>query len=430
MKTNFFSLLLFVFAGTATLFFQSCSDKCEDTYTYTAYEPIYMQYSDFRLPVTAESPRELKNPGKIYVKTPYLFVNEINEGIHIFNNSDPANPQNISFIPIPGNVDMAVKGNVLYADNYTDLLSLDISNPENVTLLNREEVVFLSNYESGGDLGLIVGYTPVLRTEKYDCSNYGGNGGVVFANEDVQTVGGGAAMDNASNGTSSLSSAAANGVGGSMARFTIPPFSNYLYTVTRSQLTAFDISNAADPQLINTQNIGWQIETIYPFNNYLMIGSETGLFIYNINNPATPTYAAEMSHVRACDPVVAAGNYAYVTLRTGTTCEGELNELRVIDISNINNLTLLKQYPLTNPHGLGIDNNILFVCDGTDGLKIYDATDPLKIDQKMLQHYDQIHAVDVIPLNNILLMVGDNGIYQYDYSNLNNVTLLSTIPIK
>ena len=32
--------------------------------------------------------------------------------------SDPADPQNIAFITIPGNVDIAIKENVLYADSY------------------------------------------------------------------------------------------------------------------------------------------------------------------------------------------------------------------------------------------------------------------------------------------------------------------------
>lgn len=418
MKTIFFQFVLLLGISMALLF-QSCADKCESTYTYTAYEPVYMHYDEFRVPIVAEGPRDLKNPGKIYIKSPYFFVNEPKEGIHIFDNTNPQSPQNIAFIPIAGNVDMAVKGNVLYADNYTDLLSIDISNPENVILLNREEDIFLNNFDNVGELGLIVDYTPVLRTEKYDC----GTSGPIFWEDDIMT-----ADNNSGGGNIQTSAAATSGVGGSMARFTIPPFSNYMYVVTRSNLATVDISNAADPQLMNTQAIGWQIETIYPFNDYLMIGSQTGMFIYDISSPVTPSFTAQMSHVTACDPVVAAGNYAYVTLRTGTTCEGELNELRVVDISNMSNPVLLKQYALTNPHGLGIDNNTLFVCDGTDGLKIYDATDPLKIDEKMLQHYDQIHAFDVIPLNNILLMVGENGLYQYDYSNLNDIKLLSTIP--
>ena len=45
-------------------------------------------------------------------------------------------PKNISFINIPGNEDMAIKGNTLYADAYGDLVTFDITNPHR-TLLQK-----------------------------------------------------------------------------------------------------------------------------------------------------------------------------------------------------------------------------------------------------------------------------------------------------
>jgi len=42
------------------------------------------------------------------------------EGIHIIDNSTITNPKFVSFIKIPGNYDIAVKGSVLYADSYID----------------------------------------------------------------------------------------------------------------------------------------------------------------------------------------------------------------------------------------------------------------------------------------------------------------------
>ena len=38
-------------------------------------------------------------------------------------------------------------------------------------------------------------------------------------------------------------------------------------------------------------------------------------------------------------------------------------------------------------------------------------------------------ALDVIPINNVLLMIAEDGLYQYDYSDINNLELLSVIPI-
>ena len=79
--------------------------------------------------------------------------------------------------------------------------------------------------------------------------------------------------------------------------------------------------------------------------------------------------------MQSCDPVIADEKYAYVTLRTGTTCNGVNNRLEILDIANINSPSLVKTYEMTNPHGLSKDGNLLFVCDGANGLKVYNASD-------------------------------------------------------
>jgi hypothetical protein len=84
---------------------------------------------------------------------------------------------------------------------------------------------------------------------------------------------------------------------------------------------------------------------------------------------------------------------------------------------------------MSEPYGLGIDNKILFVCDGQAGLKVYDASDPLRIDLHMLKQYTNLKAFDVIPFGNVLIMIAEDGIYQYSYADLQNIHELSKIPI-
>jgi hypothetical protein len=36
---------------------------------------------------------------------------------------------------------------------------------------------------------------------------------------------------------------------------------------------------------------------------------------------------------------------------------------------------------------------------------------------------------DVIPYNNVLMMIAEDGLYQYDYSDLSKINLLSTLEI-
>ncbi|WP_296620525.1 hypothetical protein [Marivirga sp.] len=104
------------------------------------YRPIYATESE--IAIKTLSAREIEDPGKIYVINDYLLLVDILKGIHVFDNENPENPQNIGFIQITGSNDVAVRDNILYADQATDLLAIDISNPENVKLASRVKGVF------------------------------------------------------------------------------------------------------------------------------------------------------------------------------------------------------------------------------------------------------------------------------------------------
>lgn len=211
-----------------------------------------------------------------------------------------------------------------------------------------------------------------------------------------------------------------------MARFAV--VGNTLYTVSHRDLSAYDISNPASPAFMSTTQVGTDVETIYPYGGNLFIGSQTGMFIYDASNPGQPSYRGRYEHVFSCDPVVVNGNYAYVTLSTNVRqgrCVRGVNELQLIDISNPSHPSQVMTYPMTNPQGMGVDGNLLFVCD--QGLKVYDATNPMGLN--LLHHFQDVLATDVIPLGSRLLVIGDGGFYQYAYDN-NSVTLLSTIPVE
>jgi hypothetical protein len=82
---------------------------------------------------------------------------------------------------------------------------------------------------------------------------------------------------------------------------------------------------------------------------------------------------------------------------------------------------------MTNPHGLSKDGNTLFICDGADGLKIYNATNLSSL--SLIKHIEGIETYDVIAYNSIALVVARDGLYQYDYSNPSDIRLLSKISL-
>jgi hypothetical protein len=113
--TAFFVFLLF---GSATLPYGGG----------TTYSPIFMERAELEHSVFyKQGERKLTNPGKIYCRSRYIFVNERYKGVHVIDNSDPSNPVNEGFIVAPGCIDMAMKGDVMYLDNAVDLVAFDFA---------------------------------------------------------------------------------------------------------------------------------------------------------------------------------------------------------------------------------------------------------------------------------------------------------------
>ncbi|SFZ91018.1 Uncharacterized conserved protein [Flaviramulus basaltis] len=406
--------LKYLFLPLLFLMTFSC-DKNDLEYEFVQVAtPNLMSKSAFRNSVKVTAPQPIEEAGKIYAYKDYIFVNDVNKGVHIIDNSNPESPQAISYIDVPGNEDVSVKDDYLYADSATDLVVFDISDINNISLVERLEDVFeiynynipvnaeivdfdKFNYESD----IIVGWT--VTTERRKKVNNIGVVDVVF------------------DGALTNSAESVTGTGGSLARFQI--VDNYLYAVGNNQMAIFNIQNLAEPTLANTQYAGWNIETMFQADDYLYLGSTNGMYIYSLTNPSFPEFVSEFTHWEGCDPVVVDGDYAYLTLRGGNACGQLESVLEVIDISDKSAPTLIKQYSLDNPYGLGIKGNTLFVCDGTSGLKLFDKTDPLNIN--MLGNLKNIQSKDVIPLENTLLMIGDKTIYQYEYLD-DTVKLISS----
>ncbi|GAB3258048.1 hypothetical protein GCM10027347_21100 [Larkinella harenae] len=216
------------------------------------------------------------------------------------------------------------------------------------------------------------------------------------------------------------------GTGGSMARFAVA--GNYLYVVNHNSLQVYNVQQNADPKNLKKVPLGFGVETIFPYNNHLFIGTQTGMYILNLDNPANPRQTALYRHIFSCDPVVAQGNYAYVTLRSGTACNTGQNRLEVVDISNPANPRQVNMIPMINPHGLGIDGNLLFVSEGDSGLKVFDASDPVNL--KLIKTFTDIRTYDVIPNRSVLIVTGKDGIFQYRYDASQQLTLLSKLPVE
>jgi len=432
LHVSLYALLFLTVLLGLSVMLGGCSDRCETTRQYVYLEPVYTPLEVVRSSVSVEAPKPINSVGRLYFKDNYLFINEPGEGIHIIDDKDPGNPVNIKFVSIPGNYDLAINNDILYADSYVDLLSFDISNLDNITLVDRRENVF-SAYNSLGfypnsTLGVVTDWIEKQQNfETAECDvavqPWGGfwfEDGIglpmlAFASFDSKAA--------IAPGTGSGS-----GLGGSLARMTIKD--DQLFLLNGAHVKTMDIRSASQPVLKDSLFVSWDIETIFPYENKLFIGARSGMHILDAATPGKLSLISTYAHVVSCDPVVVDNDYAYVTLRSGNpVCDGFENQLEILDISNPANPQLIETYDMTNPHGLGIDGNLLFVCDGNAGLKMFDVTDKHDLTNNLLAQHHFINALDVIPFNNVLMLIGEDGIVQYDYSDNKKLKHLSHITV-
>lgn len=217
----------------------------------------------------------------------------------------------------------------------------------------------------------------------------------------------------------------ATGQGGSLARFVIND--QHMYVVTHNSINVYDISINKFREL-NRVYVEFGLETIFVKGDYLYLGGRDAMYIYSIGNPSLPSFVFRYSHITSCDPVVVQGTKAYVTLRSGSSCNLGSNALEIIDITNPLAPILIANYPMTSPGGLGIDGNCLFICEGEHGLKMLNVENPHEI--KVIKEIADVDAYDVIVENGLLKLTGEDGIFQYEYDcGAQEINLLSKIPV-
>ena len=162
------------------------------------------------------------------------------------------------------------------------------------------------------------------------------------------------------------------------------------------------------------------METVFPYQlngqKMLLIGAQGAMYIYPIGmeGKMMTEQRAQLSHARSCDPVVAQGNYAYVTLRQSSegNCITGSNELQVMDISSIDSPQKINSQMMVGPKGLAVsdDGKWLWVCDA-DALQQLNLENP---EAPLITHsYSDILCNDVISYQGYYFITGSQLLQLY-----------------
>ena len=213
---------------------------------------------------------------------------------------------------------------------------------------------------------------------------------------------------------------------------------NKLYVLGSSNLRVLDVANPSLPIHATTINIDADVESLFFNNANLFVGSPQGMYIYTLDGSGIPQLASITPYeqftevqVLPCDPIVANDTIAFSTLSTSfdqtSNCwrPEDLNELHVFDITDVSAPTSLGSVPMEEPKGLGLAHDHLFVCEQNSGIKAFDVSDPSN--PSLVYTSARFQAVDLIPANGTLLVVGLDTIHQFDYTDINNIVKISTI---
>ncbi len=401
--------ILFIAAGCLL---PACTKDSSYLVPYTYYKPFYKSKTEVRANIKSMPARDIIQAGKIFIQGNNLFLVDVNRGVHVVDITNINYPQKIAFVPIPGCNDIAVRGNYLYVDFGKDLLTIDISNPTLAYIKKSISNVFPENYALGYSPDTSKIFAGYIRVDTTIVKN-------TNVNPQAYTL-------NSASSCSSTVPTTTNGTGGSTSRFGL--LNDRMYAVSYTDLKVFNTSDASNPVFVDKKTLGQgNIETIFPYGNNLFIGSQSGMFIYDATNPDSPVKLSQFTHVRSCDPVIADGNTAYVTLHSGNSCGGFSNQLDVLDISSLTNPVFIKTYALTSPRGLSKDGNLLLICDGKDGLKIFDAAMANNI--TLLKQVPITDAQDVITYKNTAIVTATGGLYFVDYRNPASAKVTGFVPV-
>lgn len=391
--------IVFVFSFISAIFLSGCRTTCEQTRVYIKLIPIYESLNDIRSSFLVKEPVALEKPGKIYVLNDLLFIVDKGKGFHIVDNTNINAPKFLKFVQMHACSDITSLNGNLYVSQGPDIVTLNITDINNITVQNRLiKVAFEDQIKADSFVVDQIEKEVVEVIQDADCGSSSWGFGM---REELDFMA-------SENGTSST------GLTGSMARLNV--VEDYLYLVDNNSILTFSLSNPNKPVFNVKQSFGAGIETIYNQGDYLFIGTTTGMLIFEHNN-GNPKFVSNFNHARGCDPVVVKDNLAYVTLRGNDRCGAAPSELNILDITNIKNPVLVENYSMNDPHGLGIRNGVLAICDGASGLRLFDVTKTNSLLQNEFATETGMKTYDVIMLDNHIILSSDEGIFQYDISN-------------
>ncbi len=431
MKLNQYFLVLGVVLASIGL--NGClKDVCTRTVSFTRVVPIYEKMEAIRgKGILFGLPRPIQSPGRVEGIGTQLFINEQGQGIHVFDNTDPSNPISAGFLEIPGNYNFMVNNGFLYANSYVDLLIFELAPltpgtmPDQISYMptNRLSNVFNAFWEKEQTGEIAFSYKTEPITMVLDCASdaefLSNNEGQLVAVVDKDFFNGNEfALANSLDSATIADGYTRFLTDASIAQFTI--LEGKLYGLDNETLNIIDLQNPAQPEFLSSQLFLLEAMKLSNFKNSLAATNPFGTTIFDVSNGIMVAGSNPLSQVTPCDYFAYKDDLVFYSKNTDNQCYTERTELVVTGLTTNNPAFITGIYPMEDPHGLAVQDGYLYLCDGVNGLKIYDISNEELLSDKLVANAKDMNALEVMPLespSDLLIVKGADGIYQYQFES-------------
>lgn len=395
-------LILFIFCLPILY---SCRD-CLDTPCYYSYlSNKIIPNNDVKNNIKYVSAKKFNNIGKISKFKNYILISESLFGLHVIDYSNPNKLEKIGFIRLPFNEDIIIQDNTLYSYRLNEILSLDISNIKNPKInyfykIDDKDLIYKSSPRNQlPDLEIGYEIKKIQTFKKSDSTQF-----LPYYNAQIQV----------SDFIRSL------GYVREKSFFSIAD--NYLYFFSnfissRRKTKVYDITDKISETNLPIKDLDKKDFTkAMKFKDKLFLLSPNSTEVYDNVSSNDINFVSQINNFNDCNGAVIENDNAYISGK----CLYPMGErLDIIDLSNLKETKYIRTYSMTAPEYLSIKDNLLFSIDKTNYVKIYDVKDPYDI--KLIKEITINKPKEIIIDDNFkAIIISEDGIYQYDFSNLKN----------
>lgn len=214
-------------------------------------------------------------------------------------------------------------------------------------------------------------------------------------------------------------------------------YQNFIYEVDARSLTTYDYSQPDHPVEVQRMVLASKVQNARLSDQFFVFTFSNELQIFQISTSGIPTtksitdLAAFQKEIDACDQVIAQDGFLYVSPQTAdraTICFGlQDSTIRVYDMADPLRPVLTDSEILSEPGDMMIDEALLFVADGPQGIKVYDRTDPRNL--ILIADIREQIVVSLKATDGVLTVLGREDVRTYDYSDPSDISLINILPI-